>query len=137
MHTSVEYSKKVIQNILIPECTYAIILKETNILIGNIGLQGKKQSNLSIGDNEAEIGYWIGTEHRGMGFAPEAVNGIIRHELKSGELKAIWAGCFEGNKNSMRVLEKCGFEFVRTEKDKYWPLLDGYHTTHIMKISIG
>ncbi|MGL6197503.1 MAG: GNAT family N-acetyltransferase [Lachnospiraceae bacterium] len=90
-----------------------------------------------MGDNEAEIGYLIGTEHWGMGYAPEAVNGIIRHELKSGELKAIWAGCFEGNKNSMRVLEKCGFEFVRTEKDKYLPLLDAYHTTHVMKIPIG
>ena len=136
VHSNTEYSMQVIRDILVPEHAYAIILKENNMLIGNVGFHLQEKSNMCIHADEAEISYWIGAEFWGMGYAPEAVNDIIRYKFISGAFKTIWACYIEGNNRSKRVLEKCGFEYARTEKEKYWSMIDTYHITHIMKISV-
>ena len=58
-HTSVENSREIIKNVLSKEGTYAVVLKETMLPVGSIGLMAGKDSNLNIPDTEAEIGYWI------------------------------------------------------------------------------
>ena len=56
-HTSVEYSRQVIRDVLMVPETYAIVLKKTGLPIGSIGLH---HNDLASKDDEAELGYWIG-----------------------------------------------------------------------------
>ena len=58
---------------------------------------------------EREVGYWIGREHWGRGIATRALELFIAGE----PVRPLRAFVAEGNRASMRVLEKCGFEPVR------------------------
>ncbi len=58
----------------------------------------------------AEIGYWIGEPYWGKGIATKAVELITNYGFNTLNLKRIYAGVFEYNLASMKVLEKNGFE---------------------------
>ena len=60
VHTSIDNSKEIIENVLSADETYAVCLKEDNIAIGSIGLIPPAQSHTKAADDEIEIGYWIG-----------------------------------------------------------------------------
>jgi len=57
----------------------------------------------------AEIGYWIGEPYWKKGIATIALKLASDYAFKSLELERLYAGIFEGNEGSKRVLEKCGF----------------------------
>ena len=134
-HTSVEYNREVIRNILIPPENYAVVLKETGEPVGCIGLMIGEKSNIEISSDEAEVGYWIGVPYWGQGLIPEAVREILRHGFEDLNLKKIWCGYFEGNKKSRRVQEKCGFIYHHTNKNIYWDLMEDIRTEHISCLS--
>ena len=131
VHKSVEDSRHIIRDVLSAEETYAVVLKGTEAPIGSIGLLIGSKSNIEIGENEGEIGYWIGVPYWGQGLIPEAVRELIRHGFEDLELNSMWCGYFDGNEKSRRVQSKCGFRFHHTEKDKPWPLMDDIRTEHI------
>jgi ribosomal-protein-alanine N-acetyltransferase len=131
VHTSIENSRQIIKDVLSVAQTYAVVLKDSNAVVGSIGLQMGQSSNLQIKSYEAEIGYWIGVPYWGQGLIPEAVRELLRHGFENLNLKTIWCGSFEGNKKSQRVQEKCGFQFHHTEKDKPWPLTNDIRTIHV------
>ncbi len=60
-------------------------------------------------DGAAEIGYGILEEHRGQGYATEAVLAACRWAFSHAEVKSLEAETEAGNLASRRVLEKCGF----------------------------
>lgn len=64
-HKSVEESKEIIKNVFAFPETYAIVLKETNKIIGCISLMFQGQANVKLHDKEAELGYWIGKAYLG------------------------------------------------------------------------
>ena len=78
-HTSVENSRKIIQNVLSAPETYAVVLKELSHPVGSIGLMIGSASNIGIPDTEGEIGYWIGVPFWGQGLIPEASCKIMQH----------------------------------------------------------
>ncbi|MCB0628356.1 MAG: GNAT family protein [Saprospiraceae bacterium] len=57
----------------------------------------------------AELGYWIGEPYWGKGIASQAVALITQYGFDKLDLVRIYAGVFEYNTASMRVLEKNGF----------------------------
>ncbi len=59
----------------------------------------------------AEIGFWIGEEFWGRGIMTEAVKGLTGYAFSNFPLARIFAGVFEWNKASARVLEKAGYSF--------------------------
>jgi RimJ/RimL family protein N-acetyltransferase len=59
----------------------------------------------------AEIGYWLSELHWGRGITTEAVRAMTAYAFAHFDLVRIWAGVFEWNPASARVLEKAGFEF--------------------------
>jgi RimJ/RimL family protein N-acetyltransferase len=66
----------------------------------------------TLRDDGPEIGYWIGVQHWGNGYATEAARALIDHafgELGYDELRA---GARVSNPASRRVLEKCGFQWT-------------------------
>lgn len=130
-HTSVENSREIINGVLSEPETYAVVLKETNKPVGSIGLMVGGQSNFNIGQNEAEIGYWIGVPYWGRGLIPEAAEELIRYGFENLNLTKIWCGYFDGNEKSRRVQEKCGFTYHHTNKDIKWELMNDIRTEHI------
>ena len=58
----------------------------------------------------AEIGYWVGEPFWGKGIATEAVALITDYAFKDLKLKRVFAGAFEYNMGSMKVLEKNDFQ---------------------------
>ena len=75
-------------------------------LYGVIGLVVQKD----VYKKSAEIGYWIGEQYWGKGVATKAVELISEYGFDKLGLIRIYAGVFEYNIASMRVLEKNGFE---------------------------
>lgn len=135
VHTDVEFSRQIIKTVLSVEETYAVVLKSEDFPIGSIGLMIGEKSNITIGSDEGEIGYWIGVPHWGQGFIPEAVHELLRHGFEDLGLKTIWCGYFDGNEKSRRVQEKCGFQYHHTEENKPWPLMNDVRTEHITCIT--
>lgn len=131
VHTSTEFSRDIIRNVLSAPFTYAMVLKETGLPVGSIGLMMKEQSNLDIKENEAEIGYWIGVPYWGRGLTPEAVRKMVSFGFEDLGLERIWCGYFDGNIKSKRAQEKCGFVYRYTLKDQPWPLMGDIRTEHI------
>jgi len=78
-----------------------------NQLVGAIGL--------AIQDDvykfNAELGYWLGEPYWGKGIMPDAIKQIVLYGFNDLNLVRIYSSIFDFNKNSIRVLEKVGFEF--------------------------
>ena len=109
-HQSVEESLRIIQTVFISPTAYAIIERETDHLVGSIELIRHGDSRLTQTENQADIGYWIGKKYWGRGYAPEAIEAVVRYAFEELELDTIWCGYFEGNEQSKRAQLKCGFE---------------------------
>lgn len=135
VHTSVENSLQIIREVFNVDETYAVTHKGDDVAIGSIGLIIGDKSDLGLGANEAELGYWIGKPFWGQGFIPEASREIIRHAFEDLALTTLWCGYFEENDNSKRVAEKCGFTLQRIEKDKEFSLVNAVKTQCVTRLT--
>ena len=121
VHTGAENSRQIIRDVLSKPEIYAIVLKETGLPVGSIGLHA--YSGVATGDDEAELGYWLGVPYWGRGLVPEAAEALLRRAFSDLGLARVWCCYFEGNAKSRRVQEKLGFRYVRTIEDTPVPQL--------------
>lgn len=130
-HTDIENSRQIIRDVLSAKETYAVVLQETSEPVGSAGIMfHREQTYPFMGENDAEIGYWIGVPYWGQRLIPEAMNELIRHCFEDLGLSAIWCGYYDGNEKSKRVQEKCGFIYHHTEYDVPCPMIDECRTEH-------
>jgi len=127
IHTSVEESRQIIRDILSDPETYAIVLKETGLPIGSIGLHNNSFVN---GGDEKELGYWIGVPYWGRGLAAEASEELLRHAFEDIGLSRVWCSHYEENKRSARVQEKLGFKYHHTTDNIFFSALNEYKTVN-------
>ncbi|WP_112242539.1 GNAT family N-acetyltransferase [Kribbella monticola] len=80
---------------------YAIDLD--GVLIGDIGL--KLHENLM----QAEIGFTLGPQYQGQGYATEAVRGLLDHLFVERKLHRVSAECDARNVASAALLRRLGF----------------------------
>ena len=135
VHTSVEESRTVIEEVFSKPEIYAVALKENNRAIGCIGLLIGADSNFPISDNEGEIGYWIGVPFWGQGLIPEALEAIITHSFETLKLETLWCGFYEGNEKSQKVQAKCGFQHSHIIKDQFSKFLNDYHVEYVSRLN--
>lgn len=115
-HRSVEESREIIRTVFSAPEVYAVVIKDSDEPVGCCGLvPGEEKHSQAIGDDDAEIGYWIGKPFWGMGLIPEAVNALVGHARDVLQKKNLWIAFFDGNDKSRRVAEKCGFTYHHTE----------------------
>ena len=76
-----------------------------NSLIGGVGLSLEE-------DDDLDLGFWIGRDHWGKGYATEAAMGLIQYVKEEANFKQITACYIKGNMGSSNVLRKLGFEEV-------------------------
>lgn len=120
-HKDLEESKFVLEKILMVKNTYAIVLKETDEVIGNISFFKSKYNE---NDHQAEIGFWLGYPYWGNGYMPEACKCLMDYCFKELKLEKIWCVHHQENHNSARVQEKCGFKYHHTDEAYYIAQLD-------------
>ena len=128
-HTSVDNTRKVIREVLAVPETYAIVLKETGLPVGSLGLHF--HTELAEKDDEAELGYWLGVPWWGYGLVPEAAGEALRHAFEGLGLARIWCGYHDGNERSRRVQEKLGFIYQWITKDVCAPQTGETFTGHV------
>ena len=133
-HKSVEESQKIIEVVLSKSHSFAICLAN-NIPIGSIGLLLQGESNLPVSENEAEIGYWLGEDFWGKGYVTGAALRVIQYAFEQLHLTQLWAGAYEENIASQRVLEKCGFRYHHTLEDFLFPLTGERHTSLVYTLN--
>ena len=76
-----------------------------NSLIGGVGISLEE-------DNDFDLGFWIGRDHWGKGYATEAAMGLIQYVKEETNCKQITACYIKGNMGSSNVLRKLGFEEI-------------------------
>lgn len=81
----------------------AILLPETNKLIGNVGIRKR-----SVKTYQADMGYEIDPKVWGNGYATEAAEAILQFGFAELHLHRIWAEAIAANENSIHVMEKLG-----------------------------
>lgn len=108
-HANREESLAVIRNIFSNDHTWAMELKQTGKVIGCMGYYPYGESNIEIGENDAEVGYWLGKPYWGQGLCTEALRGMIDYCFNQKGFQTLWGDFFEDNPASGRVMEKCGF----------------------------
>jgi len=65
-----------------------------------------------IDGQQPELGYWLGVDYWGKGYATEAVHALIDYAFTDLEHDSLQAGARVTNPASRRVLEKCGFQWT-------------------------
>ena len=108
-HKTIEESLEVIRTYFNNDTTWAIVLKEANEPIGCMGYYTHESSNIPIGENDCEVGYWLGKPYWNKGICTEALKLMLDYCSNVKQFENIWADHFTGNPASGRVMEKCGF----------------------------
>ena len=83
---------------------WVITLKENNIPIGNISVNGINKKN-----NYCTIGYVVLYDYLGKGYTSEATKAVSDFLLNERNYYLVEASCNENNKASSKVLIKAGF----------------------------
>jgi [ribosomal protein S5]-alanine N-acetyltransferase len=91
----------------------AITLREDGCQIGGIGLTVDAQHQ------RAELGYWLGVNYWGQGFATEAACEMLRYGFEDLALNRIFASHFKRNSASGRILVKLGMSYEGCQREHY------------------
>ncbi len=91
----------------------AITLREDGRQIGGIGLTVDAQHQ------RAELGYWLGVNYWGQGFATEAAREMLRYGFEDLALNRIFASHFKQNPASGRILVKLGMSYEGCQREHY------------------
>lgn len=75
-------------------------------LIGNVGIGSTAENS------RAQFGYWLGEPYWAKGFMTEAVSAALENYFASIDRKEIYSGILVGNRASLCIQEKLGFEIV-------------------------
>jgi RimJ/RimL family protein N-acetyltransferase len=90
------------------EAVFLITLRDGTI----IGACGLTMQDGVVAGPAPELGYWLGVEHWGKGYATEALHAVIDYAFTDLGYPALTAAARVTNPLSRRVLEKCGFQWT-------------------------
>ncbi len=117
-HESIEVSRSILEDFMSHKNVFALVHRESGRAIGSLGLHPSWAN-----EDEAyrdlkmkEIGYVLSREYWGQGLMPEAVRAVIGFCFDTCGLDALTVGHFSVNGQSKRVIEKCGFQFVKESR---------------------
>ena len=90
-----------------------IVRRSDHEMLGGVGLHRLEEEAA-----RAEIGYWLGKEYWGQGYATEAVNLLPQFGFSCLDLHRIEARIFPGNAASLRLARRCGFRYEGRLRDE-------------------
>lgn len=84
---------------------FVLAIADASELVGIVGLV----LQTDVFRRSAEIGYWLGESRWGRGIATAATRRFTEYAFDTFDLVRIYAGVYESNPASARVLEKAGY----------------------------
>ncbi len=105
---SLDIASKVLTGNILKGETFAICLKETNLLIGSISIY---TNTIRPYQKARSLGFSLGEEYWNHGYMTEACMLVIEYCFKHLGVEVLEVGHHVGNMASKRVIEKCGFQF--------------------------
>lgn len=114
-HSSKAASAQILRLMIESKEVLAVCHKKNGKVIGSLGLhfswvnEDEQFKHLSV----KEVGYVLSKEFWGQGLIPEAVSAVIEYCFLTVGLDALSCSHFSANSQSLRVIEKCGFSFVK------------------------
>lgn len=113
-HESKEESQKILTMFREGKKTFALELKSSGKVIGSLGLEEYDRTEADMGSLQGrEVGYVLSRDCWGQGLMPEAVQAVIRYCFQTLHYDFLLCSHFERNSQSRRVIEKCGFSYVK------------------------
>ncbi len=108
-HESVAVTETVLKSFVEGKRTFALVYEGK--VIGSLGIERYSEEEFPELDKAKGrmIGYVLSKDYWGRGLMPEAVNRVIAYLFEEVGLDFILCGCFLHNRQSKRVIEKCGF----------------------------
>lgn len=115
-HRNLEESRMILNSFIRHKKTFA--LEYQGKVIGSLGIEEYSEENYPELSSRLgrEIGYVLSRDYWGKGLMPEAVQAVIRWLFDEEHLDFIIVGHFDWNRQSRRVVEKCGFRYIKTTK---------------------
>jgi len=112
-HKSAEESQVILSHFIEGKKTFA--LEHNGKVIGSLGIEKyNEENNPELAQQQGrEIGYVLSRDYWGRGLMPEAVKAVIDWLFAEIGLDFIMIGHFDWNNQSRRVIEKCGFRYVK------------------------
>lgn len=113
-HKDIEESRQILSRFI--EGKHIFALEYQGKIIGSLGVEKYKEENYPqlAALQGREIGYVLSKAHWGQGLMPEAVKAVIEWLFREVQLDFIICGHFDWNSQSRRVIEKCGFRYIKT-----------------------
>lgn len=108
-----------------------VIDHEDHGVIGMISLFPQLEGGAGHGPG-TELGYCIGANWQGRGFATEAVQGALAWARNEWRRRAVVAGHFADNPASGRVLEKAGFLYTGERRPMFSVARDDWAASRMM-----
>jgi [ribosomal protein S5]-alanine N-acetyltransferase len=108
---------------------FAVTLRKGGALVGTVGL------SLHLQHARAELGYWIGREHWGHGYATEAAAALLRFGFDELRLQRVYAFHLSRNPASGRVMQKIGMrhEGRLRQHVRKWEMLEDLDVYGILR----
>ena len=113
-HRDLDESRGILAMFIEGKRTFA--LEYDGRAVGSLGIEAYPEKTYpDLAERRGrEIGYVLSKDYWGHGLMPEAVGAVTRWLFDDQKLDFILVGHFEWNRQSRRVIEKCGFRYVRT-----------------------
>ena len=113
-HRNMEESRAILERFMEGKKTFA--LEHQGKVIGSLGVECYNEAHHPELDalRGREIGYVLAKDCWGQGLMPEAVQAVTAYLFETEKLDFLICGHFQRNTRSRRVIEKCGFRYIRT-----------------------
>ncbi len=111
-HRDVEESRKILQMFIDQRKTLALELKGNGSVIGSLGIE-KVHTDPEPEMQGRELGYVLSKAYWGLGLMPEAVRAVSDYCFHELCYDFLTCSHFIRNRQSQRVIEKCGFRYFR------------------------
>jgi RimJ/RimL family protein N-acetyltransferase len=90
----------------------AFLIEHHHTAIGVVGIDWREP-------DAPELGFWLGVEYWGQGFATEAARAVIDFTFEEFDVERLAAGARVSNPSSRNILEKCGFQWSGVELHRF------------------
>lgn len=112
-HKALEESQRILDLFIQGKRTFAIEYRGK--AIGSIGIEEYEEAyHPDLADLKGrELGYVLSKDYWGQGLMPEAVQAVIRYLFGTVGLDFLLVYHFVWNDQSRRVIEKCGFQYIK------------------------